>query len=131
MTSLVAEHQLWSTGSELWRPGLFAPRHVGSSWTGIKPVSLALQGAFLTTGPRVMYLCSVMSDSFVTSWRVTHQASLSIGFSRQDYWSGLPFPSSGDLPHPGMEPCISWVSCIGRGILYHCAWEALNVRFLK
>ena len=35
---------------------------------------------------------------------VAHQASLSMGFSRQEYWSGLPFPSPGDLPHPGVEP---------------------------
>ena len=34
----------------------------------------------------------------------THQAPLSMGFSRQDYCSGLPFPSPGDLPHPGIEP---------------------------
>ena len=33
-----------------------------------------------------------------------HQAPLSMGFSRQDYWSGLPFPSPGDLPNPGIEP---------------------------
>ena len=36
--------------------------------------------------------------------RVAHQASLSLGFSRQEYWSGLPFPSPGDLPDPGIEP---------------------------
>ena len=35
---------------------------------------------------------------------VPHQTSLSIGFPRQEYWSGLPFPSPGDLPHPGIEP---------------------------
>jgi len=35
---------------------------------------------------------------------VAHQAPLSLGFSRQEYWSGLPFPSPGDLPHPGIEP---------------------------
>ena len=35
---------------------------------------------------------------------VAHQAPLSMGFLRQDYWSGLPFPSSGDLPNPGIEP---------------------------
>ena len=34
----------------------------------------------------------------------SHQASLSMGFSRQEYWSGLPFPSPGDLPHPVIEP---------------------------
>ena len=39
-----------------------------------------------------------------TLWTVAHQAPLSMGFSRQGYWSGLPFPSPGDLPDPGMEP---------------------------
>ena len=41
---------------------------------------------------------------FATPWTVAHQAPLSMGFSRQEYWSGLPFPSQGDLPDPGIEP---------------------------
>ena len=41
---------------------------------------------------------------FVTSWTVARQAPLSMEFSRQEYWSGLPFPSSVALPDPGMEP---------------------------
>ena len=41
---------------------------------------------------------------FATPWTVAHQAPLSMGFSRQEYWSGLPFPSPGDLPIPGIEP---------------------------
>ena len=40
----------------------------------------------------------------VTLWTVAYQASPSVGFSRQEYWSGLPFPSPGDLPDPGIEP---------------------------
>ena len=40
----------------------------------------------------------------MTPWTVTHQAPLSMEFSRQEYWSGLPFPFSGDLPDPGIEP---------------------------
>ena len=40
----------------------------------------------------------------VTPWTVVHQAPLSVGFSRQEYWSGLPFPSPGDLPDPGVKP---------------------------
>ena len=47
---------------------------------------------------------SVVSDSFVTPWTVARQAPLSMGFSRQEYWSGLPFPPPGDLPSPGIEP---------------------------
>ena len=37
-------------------------------------------------------------------WTVAHQASLFMEFFRQEYWSGLPFPSSGDLPNPGIDP---------------------------
>ena len=42
--------------------------------------------------------------TLVTPWTVACQASLSMGFSRQEYWSGLPFLSPGDLPDPGIEP---------------------------
>ena len=45
-----------------------------------------------------------MSDYFVTPWTVPRQARLSTGFSRQESWSGLPFPSLGDLPDPGIKP---------------------------
>ena len=41
---------------------------------------------------------------FATSWTVAYQVPPSVGFSRQEYWSGLPFPSPGDLPNPGIEP---------------------------
>ena len=45
-----------------------------------------------------------MSDSFASPWTVAHQAPLSLGFPRQEYWSGLSFPSPGDLSDPGTEP---------------------------
>ena len=41
---------------------------------------------------------------FATPWTVAHQAPQSMEFSRQEYWSGFPFPSPGDLPNPGIEP---------------------------
>ena len=41
---------------------------------------------------------------FAIPWTVVYQVSLSMGFSRQEYWSGLPFPSPGDLPDPGIKP---------------------------
>ena len=41
---------------------------------------------------------------FVTPWTVAHQAPLSMGFSRQEYWGGLPFPSPGDFPTQGLNP---------------------------
>ena len=46
----------------------------------------------------------VVSDSFVTPWTAACQALLSVGFSRQEYWSGLPCPPPGDLPNPAIEP---------------------------
>ena len=45
-----------------------------------------------------------MSESFTTLWTVSHQAPLSMEFSRQEYWSGLPVPSPGDLPDSGIKP---------------------------
>ena len=66
-----------------------------------------------------------MSNS-ATAWTVAHQAPLSIqeyGFSRQEYQSGLPFPSSGDLPNPGTEPgSPAWQ--VDSLPLSHLTWEA-------
>ena len=49
---------------------------------------------------------------FVTLWTVAHQAPLCMGFSRQEYWSGLSCPPPEDLPHAGMELSSLYVSCI-------------------
>ena len=54
-------------------------------------------------GEVVVFTCSIMSDS-ATSWTIAHQSPLSLGFPRQEYWSGLPFLSPGDVPDPGIEP---------------------------
>ena len=62
-----------------------------------------------------------VSHSFSIPWTVAHQAPLSMGFPRQEYWSRFPFPSLGDLPHPGIEPtspAFMW-------ILYH--WTTREV----
>ena len=53
---------------------------------------------------------------FLTPWTVALQASLSMGFSRQGYWSRLSLPSPGEHPNPGIQPAVS---CIGSWILYH------------
>ena len=54
---------------------------------------------------------------FTTPWTVAHQAPLSLGFSRQEYWSGLLCPPPGDLPVPAIKPSVSYVSCTGRRFL--------------
>ena len=67
---------------------------------------------------------------FVTPWTVAHQAPLSTGFFRQEYWSWLPFPSPEALPDPQEDlrgrTQVSRVSCLGRNILCHWArtWAA-------
>ena len=95
---------------------------------GIEP---ALAGGSLTT--RIYFLlgislgplsppvlpCSIVSHS-ATPWTVAHQAPMSLGFPRQESWSGLPFPPPGDLPDPGDSTHVSRISCIGRWILNHC-----------
>ena len=57
---------------------------------------------FIKGSVRLNVSHSVMSD-FATSWTVTHHAPLSMGIPGQEYWSGLPFPSPGDLHDPGTE----------------------------
>ena len=62
---------------------------------------------------------------FATPWTVAHQAPLSMGFSRQEYWSGLPFPPPGDLPKPGIEPIPLMSSALaGRFFTTSTTWEA-------
>ena len=51
----------------------------------------------------LLFSCSVVPNS-VTPWTVAHQAPLPMEFSRQEYWSGLPFPSPGNLSDPGIKP---------------------------
>ena len=52
----------------------------------------------------LLFSRQVMSNSFAILWTVACQAPLSMRFPQQEYWSGLPFPSPGDLPDPGIEP---------------------------
>ena len=49
-------------------------------------------------------MLEIVNHSFATPWTGAYQAPPSLGFSRQEYWSGLPFPSPRDLPNPGIKP---------------------------
>ena len=64
---------------------------------------------------------------FVTPWTMAHQAPLPMGFSRQEYWSGLPFPFPGDLPNQGTEPHL--LHC--RQILYHLRHQGRLHKMLR
>ena len=64
---------------------------------------------------------------FATPWTVARQASLSMGFSRQEYWSGLPFPPPGNLPSPGIKPTLLTSPLLADGFFTtSAAWEALS-----
>ena len=61
---------------------------------------------------------------FSTPWTVAYQAPLSMGFSRQEYWSGLPSPPPGDLPHSGIEPAsLMFPALEGRFFATSTTWE--------
>ena len=62
---------------------------------------------------------------FATLWTIVHQVPLSMGFSREKYWSGLPFPSPGDLPDPGIKPMSLASSALAGGFFTtNATWEA-------
>ena len=73
-----------------------------SRWKQIFQLQCSLRRAVAQAKVKVKSLSRVRL--FVTLWTVAYQAPLSMGFSRQEYWGGLPFPSPGDLPDPGIEP---------------------------
>ena len=64
---------------------------------------------------------------FETLWTVAPQVPLSLGFSGQEYWSGLPCPSPGDLPEPGIKPeSLRSPALAGRFFTTSTIWEALS-----
>ena len=64
---------------------------------------------------------------FVTLWTMAHQTPLSMEFSGNEYWSGLPFPPPGDLPDPGIEPAsVTSPALAGKFFTTSATWEALN-----
>ena len=74
-----------------------------------------------------MPACLVVSDFFATSWIVAHQAPLSMEFSNQQYWSGLPFPPPGDLLDPGIKPtCLASPALAGKFFTISATWEVLT-----
>ena len=68
---------------------------------------------------------SVVSKSLQPPWAVAHQTPLSMEFSRQEFWSGFPFPTPGDLPDPGIEPASPASPALAGGFFTtSTTWEA-------
>ena len=72
-----------------------------------------------------MFSCFSHVQLFVTSWTIAHQAPLSMGFSRQENWSGLPGPPPGNLPNPGTKLVSLSPALAGRIFATSATWEAL------
>ena len=83
-------------------------------------------------GTLVHACCRFSSEQLsATPWTVAHQAPLSVGFPRQEYQSGLPFPSPGDLPHTGIDPASLMSPALassGRFFTTSTTWEVLGDR---
>ena len=63
----------------------------------------------------------------MTPWTVAHQVPLSMGFSRQKYWSGFPFPSPGDLPNPGTKPrSLTSPALAGGFFMTSATWKSVD-----
>ena len=81
----------------------------------------------------LFFVCCAQSLShvrlFTTPWTVALPAPLSLEFPRQEYWSGLLFPSPGDLPYEGTEPTDPALA--GRWVLYHCATRKPSLLLLQ
>ena len=107
---------------------------------GTEPTSLTSPvsaGGFFTTSTSCTRACvhakSLQScPTLVTLWTLACQAPLSVGFSRQEHWSGLPCPPPGDLPNPAVKPTSLNVSCVGRRVLDYwcrlCGWSRVCTR---
>ena len=94
-----------------------------------KCVFIFTEATIITWTTRVhAYVLSWFScvQLFVTPWTVAQQAYLSMGFSRQEYWSGLPCPSPRDLPDPGIEPMSPVAPALQADSLPLGHWESLN-----
>ena len=90
--------------SSPWSWGVIPSQWCVLAWKFSEPptVGIFMAASSLKVKVKVKSLSRVWL--FATPWTVTFRDHLSMGFSRQQYWSGLPFPSPGDLPDPGIEP---------------------------
>ena len=103
--STITQSSTWNLRSHLWLLLYFyiqqVTEPVNSPYSFFYPPLLFLPP---TQCQSYFESASEVAQSFATLWTVAYNAPPSVGFSRQEYWSGLPFPSPEDLPNPGIEP---------------------------
>ena len=105
---VVSLFESWSSVKDWWKQCIFFSRNCKYLSTHPPPPTLTHNPTPSCRGCVCLCVCVLSYFSrvrlFATPWTVAHQDPLSMGFSRQEYWSGLPFPPPGDLPDPEMEP---------------------------
>ena len=103
----------WGASGRAWAGGKESPGWVFSS---VEP---------LPSLPHLLSPVPLSPCPIATLWTIAHQAPLSMGFSRQEHWSGFPFPSPGDLPNPGIEPTSLTSPALAGGFFTTSAnWDA-------
>jgi len=112
------------SSSGWWLPlSLLVPAMVGGGGSG-KPVHSFSLLQFHSHEDACV-LSRLCVQPFVTPWIISCRAPLSVGFSRQEYWSGLPCPPPGDLPNPGIKPVPLVSPALAGGFFTTSAtWEA-------
>ena len=94
-------------------------------WPPLWPWPLCMETLF--TFSAFMLICFSHIQFCETLWTISYQAPLPMGFSRQEYWSGLPCPPPGDLPNPGIKSASLWsLALAGRFFTTSATWEALH-----
>ena len=114
-TMLLKEHGVPGKQTRTQIRNLSLERHVAASsrWRGSSVTDLV-----------VVFSRQVTSNSYVTLWIIAHQPPLSMGFPRQEYWSGLSFASPGDIPDPGIEPAfLASLALAGRFFTTGATWK--------
>ena len=84
-----------------------------------EPAAVPYYCTFQGTMSMCVLTCFSRVQLFAIPWTVAHHAPLSMGFSRQEYWSGLPCPTPGDLPDPGIEPRSLTSFALAGWVLFH------------
>ena len=112
-SALVSNHSVFATWDLGWTPLSLGGQH--SKYDLVLRIQMDVMTSApspITSSPQYgcCFCCCWVAKSclsLVTPWTIAHQAPLSVGFPRQEYWSGFPFPSPGDLPDPGIRPASS------------------------
>ena len=118
----VAPTQVGTHNQPLTTVILLVPPHL-CAWLAFIPKSFWILCAYVLS-------CSVMSDSLPPPCTVALQTPLSMEFSRQEYWSRLPFPTPGNLPNPGIKPLsLASPALAGRFFTTSATWEAQDALY--